>query len=443
MRKRFLCLGGLLFGLSACQTSAPRGNSSQVRDAIANAIAGRPQLPDIHSEFLSPQWFAAPLSLERAVQTALLNNPNVRIQLARLDAAQLEQIQAGLLRNPMASVMALRPNGGGRFELDYGVTQSILDVLYRSRRINAASAAQKMTEAEVIAALIDLCGQTSRAYFAAVKAKATWVLREKQLALEQRGAKLAKRQAENGAAAAGPALEQQAMVAKLAHAAKVAQSELISARANLAALLGLSSAADLQLPEALPKFLMPGLAQFVLQANSTSSSADLNVAKAQLEQKKIEQELVTANAALWDPHAGIAGTRESGGNRLNGAAIQLTVPLFDNGQTRLALSQNASTQASLAVESLQRRIAVDIEASLQSLVNAKSSADHAGQHLRQQQQLQNLALHTYQHGATDFVTYQLAQRNALDAEMDALEADYLLQLAALALQQAAGIALST
>ena len=43
------------------------------------------------------------LTVDRAVQAALLNNPQVRAELTRLDAAQAELIQAGLLRNPMGS----------------------------------------------------------------------------------------------------------------------------------------------------------------------------------------------------------------------------------------------------------------------------------------------------------------------------------------------------
>ena len=101
----------------------------------------------------------------------MLNNPRVRGELARLDEAQAERVQAGLLRNPLVSLTALRPEGGGRFELDYSLMLSLFDLFTRSRRTAVADAAQRRVEAEVIGQLIAIAQDTQAAYYDALIAE--------------------------------------------------------------------------------------------------------------------------------------------------------------------------------------------------------------------------------------------------------------------------------
>jgi hypothetical protein len=122
----------LSFALGACSV-APLRNDKQIQQAIATAGTGAPRLPDYDQAYLGPTWFTEPLSVAHAVQAALLNNPQVRVELTRLDAVQANRIQAGLLNNPVASLMVLRPNGHGGAELDYSVMQSLFDLLTRSQ----------------------------------------------------------------------------------------------------------------------------------------------------------------------------------------------------------------------------------------------------------------------------------------------------------------------
>ena len=104
----------MMLVLAGCVAAPVREVGFSVSTAVAKAAVGAPRLPATGEAYLDPAWFRTPLTAERAVQAALLNNPQVRAELSRLDSAQAERIQAGLISNPMGSLMALRPDGGGR-----------------------------------------------------------------------------------------------------------------------------------------------------------------------------------------------------------------------------------------------------------------------------------------------------------------------------------------
>ena len=432
-----LALGLLLNG---CASAPLRDGSSRLNAAVSAAGAGAPRLPLPGEATLDSEWFTQPMTLNYAVQAALLNNPQVRAELARLDGAQAERVQAGLIRNPMASLMALRPEGGGRFELDYSLMQSLFDLLTRSRRIAVADAAQAGIEADVLGHLIGFAQDTEAAYYQALAAQAMVRLQKEQLGLEQDSLTLLQRQARQGALPDSAALEQEATVSMRSHELRDAESMLSQARATLAGQLGLSSAKPLVLPDTMPPFDMPGLDEPALQALARAHRPELEAATAAVAQARAEKSLQTGSLRATDPSLGPAGTRESGGTELNGLAVQITVPIFDTGRARRALADANLAQAQFMAEAERRQVPLEVERALATLIAAMDAAHHADHHLRQQEQLQQLALKTYQQGSTDYLRYRDAIRNRLASAMDQLRAQQSLWAARVDLERSTGIA---
>jgi len=54
------------------------------------------------------------------IHLALVNSPHIRAHLHRLGIVEAEQLQAQMLSNPTLAVSAMRPDGGGRWELGLG-----------------------------------------------------------------------------------------------------------------------------------------------------------------------------------------------------------------------------------------------------------------------------------------------------------------------------------
>ena len=87
------------------------------------------------------------LPLDRAVALALRNNRSLRADMETIASAKADLVQAGLLSNPMLTVMARFPEGGGRASLDFGLSKDIADLwLIPSRK----RAAQRMLQRTIL-----------------------------------------------------------------------------------------------------------------------------------------------------------------------------------------------------------------------------------------------------------------------------------------------------
>ena len=255
-RNRVYLILAITVTVGACTTTAPRRDHARIEAAVGAAALGSPHLPIAGDSTVA---LKTPLMAADAVQVALSNNPQVRLQLSRVDVAQADRIQAGLLANPMASLMAMRPSGGGRYQLDYGLMQSLYDLFTRSRRSALADAGQQQAEADVIGQLATLAQDTEAAYYDALAGGIALRLQREQLALAREALRWSERQAEQGGLPASTVLSRRAEVSRLEQMSRAAEVESNQARGQLALLMGLGSAKGLAFPDALPALTLPGL----------------------------------------------------------------------------------------------------------------------------------------------------------------------------------------
>ena len=441
-RTRHTAVTAMVLVLAGCVAAPVREVGVSVAPAVAHAAPGAPRLPASDEAYLDPAWFRTPLTAERAVQAALLNNPQVRAELSRLDSAQAERIQAGLISNPMGSLMALRPDGGGRYELDYNLVESLFDLMTRSRRIAVADAAQRRVEAEVIGRLLGLAQGTEAAYYDALAAEARYRLQQERLLIEDQFLRLLIGQAGEGSVGSALVLDQESESAMQSHEVQAAQAAVAQARAALAERLSLPSANAFKLPESLPEFEFPGLDAERLQALAAAHRPELEGARAEVGRMQSERELATGTLRAVNPGAGIAGTRESGGQSLNGLVIQMAVPVFDTGQARRQLADSRVAQSGFAAEAIRRQVPLEVERALAMLLAASNAAVHSEHHLDQKTQMERLARNDYQQGAIDFARYLQATRARITAALQRVEASQSQWEALVDLQRATGVAAS-
>lgn len=84
------------------------------------------------------------LTEEAAINLALTNNRALRADVETIGQAKAELVQAGLLSNPLLSVMLRFPEGGGRANLDFGLVKDFADLwLIPSRKRAAQSMLQQ------------------------------------------------------------------------------------------------------------------------------------------------------------------------------------------------------------------------------------------------------------------------------------------------------------
>lgn len=432
-----IAFGVLLVGC----TAAPVRDDSCVQNSVGMAGVGAPRLPADGESYLDDAWFAEPLTVDRAVQAALLNNPQVRAELTRLNAAQAEVIQAGLLRNPMGSLMVLRPEGGGRFELDYSLMQSLFDLFTRTKRIDVASAAQARVQAEVMMSVVRIAQDTEATYYEAMSAKDAVLLQQELLKLEQSVLVLQTRKAGQGILSSSAVMAQQAITSQRAHELSTAEAGQTKALSALAQQLGLSSAKPVVLPDHLQVLALSVLNEPELQALAQKHRPELMAANASVKQAKAEKKLQTGVLRNTDASLGIAGNRESGGFSMKGLVVQISLPIFDTGLARGKLADANTSRAQYQDEATRRLIPLEVESALAMLIASTKALEHADHHWQQQQQLEKLAFRNYQQGAQEYLDVIEAGRLRLASQLEQQQAQRALRLAYVDLERATGVAM--
>lgn len=423
--------------LTACAGTPLRPGMVSLQDqlAVTSTAARLPEDGSAASALGDP---AATLSLDRAVQMAFAHNPEVRAALARLDATQAERVQAGLVENPMAALMAMRPEGGGRFQLEFGLMQSLYDLFTRSRRIAVADAETQRREAEVLLQLLTLAQDTRAALVEAWFAEQALQLERQRLAVEEEDQRLALREVQQGIAAVGTAMAAEAALASRGQAHAAAEASRVAARARLARLLGRASATALILPAELPA---PPLAELDVpewRDWAARHRPERRIAMAQLEQARAQAALDAGAWRATQPALGLGGMRDAEGMVMAGPELRITLPVFDRGQARLALAAARISEAEHQAEAIYRQIPLELERAVATLVALREGAAQAGRNFRQLQQLEALAERVYHQGLGERAGLQRARRERLMAEAEQLLAERALWMAALELERAAG-----
>ena len=314
--------------------------------------------------------------------------------------------------------------------------QSLYDVFARSRRVAVADAEAQRREAEVLSELVTLAQDTRSALVQAWFAEQALALERQRLAVDVEASRFTQRQAAQGAVSSREQLAQQAAVASQAHAVSVAELDLATARSRLARMLGLSSATGVILPAELATPELANLQTPEWQAWAAQHRPEGRLAQAQIETARAQRTANRGALRATQPSAGVAGMRESDGMAFQGLAIQITLPVFDTGQARRALADAQVAEAEHQAEAVQRRISLDVEQALATVVIAQEAAAHAEHHLRLQRQLEELAGRTYQNGIGDRGEFRAATRNRLMTVQDDLTARQRLWTSLLELESA-------
>lgn len=405
--------------LAGCARQPVRTDPQDVRAAVAERALGAPALPDDDAPWLDEAFLAEPLTLERAVQASLQNDPLVRAELARLDAAHAARIQAGLLQNPMLSVMGMRPEGGGRWRLEAGLMQSLVDLVRRPDREAVADAAQARVQAEVVLALLDRIRGTEAAWVAAVQATAEEALQRELLALAEKRAGLATRLARSGTASSSALLAEDAALSRQRTMLREAATAVALRRTELAATLGLSSAEALRLPDTLAAPDLSGLPEAPMQ-RLAAAHPRLQAASAALAEADAEAGLAGTWPGIGEASVGLGAMRESSGMAMAGPALDIALPVFDDGSARRAQAEAMQRGAAHRLESERRALPLAVERALAQLALTRASLEQQQEAVARRERVDALAQRRYAQGLDDWTATADSGRMRLEAEIDAL-----------------------
>jgi cobalt-zinc-cadmium efflux system outer membrane protein len=293
-----------------------------------------------------------PLTADSAVQIALLNNDHLQADYERLAVSQAALVQAGLLENPEFSVDLLV--GNSTVSPTFGVVQDFLKVLTRSARQTVASSDFDRVKDDVADKVLNVSADVRSAFYTAVGDEQAADLFRQVVATLEAAADLAQRQA----TAANINLRDQALQQAQYAQATVELSEIEAQttidRERLNRLLGLSGdQVSWNLPDRLPdpptaKPSLGGLETLAIERR-------LDLAGARQDVQTATDTVELAKELRWLSVLGLGVGFEKDPDThkwLNGPTVELSLPLFDQGQSRLVMleaQQRGSEKALVAL----------------------------------------------------------------------------------------------
>ncbi len=287
-----------------------------------------------------------PLSVDDAVQIALLNNGALQASFEELGISEADLVQSGRLPNPR---FTLRHSGAdGQYDIEETLTMNVLSLL----TVPYAHEIQKRRFAEVQGAVVvdvvQLADRTRAAYFTALAAQESTHYMQQAKAAAEAGAELARRMRAAGNWNRLDEAREQGFYIDAALGLTRAQSTESAARENLTQLLGLSGEA--------PKFRLaerlPDLPQSVDELPNIESTAlqtriDLQMMRTRIDVLARELHLTKATRFVNVLDAG--PTRVLQGERSepfeSGYEVSLEVPIFDSGAARVRKAEAIYAQA--------------------------------------------------------------------------------------------------
>lgn len=273
------------------------------------------------------------LTIDSAIQVALLNNPEIQAIFEEIGIAQADLVEAGLLTNPVFEIEVRYPHAKRlRTNIEYLITATFLDIFLIPLKERLASTELEQAKLRVANEILDLAFEVRRTYYELLaeqqKLKYTQAIAE----LTSIQAEISSRQNIVGNIYKLDFEQFQARFLKSDLEIDKAQEAIILLKEKLNRLLGLSEGLCLRLPEQLPEELDDQEFDLsILEATALQERMDLQVAR--FEVMRFSRMLGLKEWWTYTNfNAGLAGERDPSGINVIGFGVNGEIPIFNFGQ---------------------------------------------------------------------------------------------------------------
>jgi outer membrane protein TolC len=295
------------------------------------------------------QLLAHALSVEDAVQIALLNNRALQAEFQELGIAEAEMVQAGRLPNPRFDLR--HAAAAGQYDIEETLSFNVLALLTMPYVHGIAQQRFAQTQDSVVLIVARLATDTREAFYAAVAARQSLGYLQKVRTAADTGAELARRMVAAGNWNRLDEAREQVFFKAAQRSLARAQLAEASATERLMRLLGAApqqpAPAGLQLAASLPELPqgledLPDIEQAVLQ-----NRLDLRLMRMRLDELKDELKLTKSTRFVNVLDLGATRVRQGPREQPyeHGYALALEVPIFDSGAARVRKSEAIYAQA--------------------------------------------------------------------------------------------------
>lgn len=339
---RSLLLASTL-GLSGCASFSADNGMTVVADIAGESL--KKDVAFVRSADQAEQasgrvrkLLSRPLTVDAAVQVALLNNKGLQAAYDELALAEGDLVRQSLPSNPAFSIS--RISGDGASEIERQIVGDILALATLPFRSDIARDRFRAAQLKAALATLRLAADVRRAYFRAVAANELTGLLTDAKATAEATAELAKKLGETGAMNKLDQAREQVFYAETTAELATARQDAASTRERLARLMGLwSNDLGFRIPDHLPPLPRRPLAPPSVEADAVGHRIDLQIAR--LELVALAKSLDLTEATRFITLLDVAGIDRkthdpnSAPFRERGFDIQFEIPIFDGGEVRV------------------------------------------------------------------------------------------------------------
>jgi len=351
--------------LTACASVDPTRDTVEINRLLAERGAPAPGWETngtVSDEATVQAWLAEPMTVDRAVQMAMLRSPRLQEQYGELGLARADILEAVQIANPRISASWMSVEDGPGSQLSYGLAMPLVDLLVLPSRVRLARAEHERARYQIASAVMDVSLEVEAAWYVLVTANQVAAMRAAVAEGLDASADLAQRYFNAGNISELQLSREQAAASEARIDAARAAVDARMARLDLTTLIGLTGAeAEWQATTVLP-----------LPVATEDDPADLRrmAAESNLTLLAAQREaVISASAAgvtrafrlLGDTGIGYEREEEIDGSRISGPTLELELPIFNQGQARVARAQGQLrvAQARLARIEMSSANAVD------------------------------------------------------------------------------------
>lgn len=420
--------------VASCTSLPPRPGFDEVLGDVQSRLAqrvywrqGGPE--DEAVDGYIDELLKQPLTPDAAVQIALLSNRRLQAIYEELGVAQAQVVQAGLLTNPVLDAAIKFPAGDGITKIDFGIALNFLDVFFIPLRKSVAEAEFEQARWRVIGAVLDLAAKTRSAFIEA-QANHQRVEMFEQVVSSTSASYDAMRQLyEAGNVTTLMLRNEQALRDEARLGLASARLRQMESRERLTELMGLwGHRTSWSVESSLPAISDESMPLEDAERQAVANSLDLAAVRSRIEARGRSLGLTRTASLLRRAEAGATAERDDG-NWYIGPVVTLPIPLFDQGQARVASAQAVLRQSLHEYEAL----AVQVRAALRLARDRYVAAERVARFYRDEilpLRSQILADTFLQYNAMQIGVFELlvAKQQQIDAGrryIDALEAYWL------------------
>jgi cobalt-zinc-cadmium efflux system outer membrane protein len=324
------------------------------------------------------QLISTPLTIDAAVQIALLNNPALQATFEDLGVSQADLVEAGLLKNPVFFGQARFPEGGvGNLNLEFDLALELLNILMRPARRQLAAEQLVQTQLRVAEEVVVLASEVRTGWYETAGAHMFVDLQRQITQASRLSYKMALRMhAAGNQSALNLAIERSAYEQSKIFLAD-AEKYLFSTRERLTRLMGLwGPRTQWKLSGKLPDIPPDDPPLTRLESHAIVNRLDLAVARKEAE--ILARALGITIDWRWFASAevGINAERETDGQWITGPNLTFELPLFNQHQADIARLEARLRRSQKQLAALAVDIRSEVRALRNELVTARRRVDH-------------------------------------------------------------------